>query len=217
MREGLSLEFRRENDLWRRKRCLNCRYRLRGLAGDPCRCPECGLWNPYELPSELATEVRKTLQKLNPWARLSALGPLGVAGGLSLTMWDLESAALGVAVASAAIWLAALVRFRSAMRRHYSWLSVFAGYTASGVAWGGFALMLATGASRSSYAELGTVAAFFGGPLLWSWAEKRLRRIVRLALITAVYGQGDTCVGPAATASASAPPARDTAGSEDGP
>jgi len=29
--------------------CLSCAYNLRGLSGDPIRCPECGTENPVEL------------------------------------------------------------------------------------------------------------------------------------------------------------------------
>ena len=31
--------------------CLSCAYNLRGLSGDPIRCPECGTENPVELLS----------------------------------------------------------------------------------------------------------------------------------------------------------------------
>jgi len=43
--------------------CLNCGYNLRGLSGDPRRCPECGHMNPLgdlELPAEMISrQLRK--------------------------------------------------------------------------------------------------------------------------------------------------------------
>lgn len=44
--------------------CLQCGYNLRGLSGDPRRCPECGYLNPLgelALPAEL---IRKQLRQL---------------------------------------------------------------------------------------------------------------------------------------------------------
>lgn len=43
--------------------CLECGYNLRGLSGDPRRCPECGHWNPVgdlEIPAEfIAAQLRR--------------------------------------------------------------------------------------------------------------------------------------------------------------
>lgn len=39
--------------------CLTCGYNLRGLSGDPLRCPECGNFNPIgdvEIPAEMITK-----------------------------------------------------------------------------------------------------------------------------------------------------------------
>jgi hypothetical protein len=46
--------------------CLHCGYNLRGLAGDPVRCPECGYDNPIadaEIPADL---IKAQLEKLEP-------------------------------------------------------------------------------------------------------------------------------------------------------
>ena len=45
--------------------CLTCSYNLRGLSGDPVRCPECGNLNPLggaELPPDLIAKQLKRLE-----------------------------------------------------------------------------------------------------------------------------------------------------------
>jgi hypothetical protein len=45
--------------------CLACGYNLRGLSGDPRRCPECGHLNPLgdmELPAELITQQLRRME-----------------------------------------------------------------------------------------------------------------------------------------------------------
>jgi hypothetical protein len=46
--------------------CLKCGYNLRGLSGDPVRCPECGYDNPIadvEIPADL---IAAQLKKMEP-------------------------------------------------------------------------------------------------------------------------------------------------------
>jgi hypothetical protein len=52
--------------------CLQCGYNLRGLSGDPVRCPECGYDNPIgdvEIPADLITQQ---LKKMEPGAAVFA-------------------------------------------------------------------------------------------------------------------------------------------------
>lgn len=47
--------------------CLNCGYNLRGLSGDPRRCPECGVLNPIgdvAVPERLIGKQLKRLETL---------------------------------------------------------------------------------------------------------------------------------------------------------
>ena len=57
----VSTPARDDRDLY----CLDCGYNLRGLSGDPRRCPECGHMNPIgdmELPAELITRQLRRME-----------------------------------------------------------------------------------------------------------------------------------------------------------
>ena len=41
--------------------CLNCGYNLRGLTGDPVRCPECGHSNPLAEAVLPAWAIRRAI------------------------------------------------------------------------------------------------------------------------------------------------------------
>jgi len=61
--------------------CLNCGYNLRGLSGDPIRCPECGHLNRLELltlPKEL---VKKELNKLGYYPMYCCISAVFIAFG----------------------------------------------------------------------------------------------------------------------------------------
>ncbi|MGH8629186.1 MAG: hypothetical protein ACREU7_00270 [Burkholderiales bacterium] len=47
--------------------CLRCGYNLRGLAGDPVRCPECSYANRRSDLAEEGTPLRKRLRKIETW------------------------------------------------------------------------------------------------------------------------------------------------------
>lgn len=44
--------------------CVSCGYNLRGLFGDPARCPECGLLNDLSIAMIPAEMIRETLRKM---------------------------------------------------------------------------------------------------------------------------------------------------------
>lgn len=59
--------------------CLQCGYNLRGLSGDPVRCPECGFQNPLgdiELP---AANIREQLRRMESAPTYSLACSLGAA------------------------------------------------------------------------------------------------------------------------------------------
>lgn len=61
-----------ERDLY----CLRCGYNLRGLAGDPLRCPECAFENPVgdvALPAPMITEQLKKMESAPAYSVLALL------------------------------------------------------------------------------------------------------------------------------------------------
>ncbi len=109
--------------------CLECGYNLRGLAGDPKRCPECFHLNPINELSVTAKEINRQLGRLEtgPTCCVAAfvaiaLGVLAIIRGgweLSLLMF-LAAVALWVGGAGSFSdscggrpgWFRALVRFQ---------------------------------------------------------------------------------------------------------
>jgi hypothetical protein len=118
--------------------CLECGYNLRGLSGDPVRCPECGYRNPIgdvELPAD---QIRKQLREMETaptisvaallvllpmapcWVVLIADGALmgpGLECPTLATVVALFLLVVGVAQFRASCmerpgWLAALVRYQ---------------------------------------------------------------------------------------------------------
>ena len=57
-----------ESDLY----CLKCGYNLRGLSGDPVRCPECGFLNPVEIAEIPAEAIKRQLKRMETAPALSA-------------------------------------------------------------------------------------------------------------------------------------------------
>lgn len=115
--------------------CLQCGYNLRGLSGDPARCPECGYANPIadvEIPADLITEQ---LKKMEPGAAVFAALLFVALGALSIVVLRLEAAAsvvycLSIATALAlASWLnLALVVFPKSCLRKPGWFGALMTY-----------------------------------------------------------------------------------------
>jgi hypothetical protein len=125
--------------------CLKCGYNLRGLSGDPVRCPECGSLNPLgeaEIPEELVTrQVRKLETPLALCALATTLGvpPLGLlmflvakAGGHDLAD-VLGFCGLPVMV-PVGVWMWGFISFGSACRYRHGWLEGFWAYQYAGCA-----------------------------------------------------------------------------------
>jgi len=77
--------------------CAACGYNLRGLAGDPKRCPECGHLNPIELLIIPAEAIQLAMRRLETAPTMAFAGLLMLAGAaLLLLVSGIASSALGV-------------------------------------------------------------------------------------------------------------------------
>lgn len=138
--------------------CLQCGYNLRGLAGDPIRCPECSFHNPLgdvEVPAPL---IRRQLARMEEAPLLCVLAlPIGVIVGFITattllvkvgTPVSWQTTALPGALAaggSAAliVFVYGAVRFRSGCLRQPGWVAALARYL--------FGAFLALGAMIGAY------------------------------------------------------------------
>ncbi|MBN1514626.1 MAG: hypothetical protein JXB13_21600 [Phycisphaerae bacterium] len=76
--------------------CAACGYNLRGLAGDPKRCPECGHLNPIELLIIPAEAIQRAMRRLETAPTMAFVGLLMLAGAtLLLLVSGAASSALG--------------------------------------------------------------------------------------------------------------------------
>lgn len=112
--------------------CLECGYNLRGLSGDPRRCPECGHLNPMgylELPAEIISAQLRRMETaptvcvgavLFGGTLLSLLVFIIVADGGRIAEEAL--ACMGVPAAVAAVaWVVCAIRFRKSCMYKPGW------------------------------------------------------------------------------------------------
>ena len=121
--------------------CLECGYNLRGLSGDPVRCPECGYRNPIGDVLIPADQIRKQLKKMENAPAYSLLALLFMlpaflaTGGLLLSghVRDAHYPALAATVATM-VWVGAMSRFRSSCEQRPGWLAALLRYQLVGLA-----------------------------------------------------------------------------------
>lgn len=126
--------------------CLTCGYNLRGLSGDPVRCPECGHFNPIgdvEMPAEIiAQQIRK--METSPAHCVSAV-VFGVP--LQVFFWMLVFGELSrrrlssvdvvcpgiLAFAPVLLWVFSALRFRASCLGRPGWLGALLWYHLWGI------------------------------------------------------------------------------------
>jgi hypothetical protein len=104
--------------------CFGCGYNLRGLTGDPKRCPECGEVNPVKDLIVTAEMIRRQLKRLETAPTLCIAGLLVTAvGALAfLTPWLGESPFFCCVFGFGPImWLCGLASFAESCQRQTGW------------------------------------------------------------------------------------------------
>ncbi len=130
--------------------CLKCGYNLRGLAGDPVTCPECGLVNPLGLRKIPEAVIRSRLRAMELPLAVST-----IAATIAITSFCLVVACVVLneftrvvsvvclgspGMAASAAWIWGRLRFAKQCRQQRGFVGVFYGYHAWAMGIGALAL-----------------------------------------------------------------------------
>lgn len=127
--------------------CLNCGYNLRGLSGDPRRCPECGHLNPLgdlHLPAELITKQVRRMESAPAYCVAVLLGCAVLLGFWTLIIVSDVGRGerpdptgvicmAGGLMIGIAVWASCARAFRDACQRKPRWGHVLWSYHLTGV------------------------------------------------------------------------------------
>jgi DNA-directed RNA polymerase subunit RPC12/RpoP len=146
---GEKMARRRSDKIWWNKPCVKCGYNLRGLRGDPVRCPECGFLNPRTRQRRIKSRTNKKVCQLKPRIRDVLIPAVGVGVGVAVaTMFWLPLGAVGT-VFAAVVWWQNVRRFRRACESRPGWLRGLIAYHLAAAPW----LAIAVAALIASYQE----------------------------------------------------------------
>jgi len=154
--------------------CPGCGYNLRGLPGEPVRCPECGRMCPLieiELPAAM---IKRRLVRMESASAYSVLFVYGTAGALLLALsnrglWAGEPEPLlgwGIGVAATGLGLAAsLATSRQSCDAHPEWPTALARYHLFGLVLVYHNLFIAAfgPSTRAIGGRISTPTAYLGG------------------------------------------------------
>ncbi len=113
--------------------CLNCDYNLRGLSGDPGRCPECGAQNSRAdllLPPALVEEELKKLETL-PTVGVAMM--YVVVFGVFFIITGFTVCAGILLLPGLLVWIAVVAAFGNLCRHKPGWVGVLLWYHLAGL------------------------------------------------------------------------------------
>ncbi len=143
--------------------CVQCGYNLRGLSGDPRRCPECGHDNPMSeltIPAEAISRALRQMETAPTACVAAGLVLLLMSFFLLLIAWagghPVALCPLIASLCAALIWVAGAAGFRKACGGHPSWVSALFKYHLYGLgaALAGGGAIIATGMFLSRRSRL---------------------------------------------------------------
>ena len=113
--------------------CLNCGYNLRGLPGDPVRCPECGEENSRAdllLPPAL---VEKQLRKLETLPTVGVASMYAALFGVYFMTSGSRVCALTLLAPTLIVWVSVVSSFGNLCRYKAGWVGVLLWYHLAGL------------------------------------------------------------------------------------
>jgi len=184
--------------------CLKCNYNLRGLSGDPLRCPECGhvnLLRGMSIPEDmLAARLRRMEGSL-----LACVGGLHFAAPFQFIFWvivvveaisgsppvDLAQVLVCVGIPAFVpllMWIGSVLMFRASCQAKPGWVRLLARYHLYGLGMGGaMAVGVAVSVYVAALTDLGihvsdflVPVVYFGGMIVFVkvWLRRRYRRLM---------------------------------------
>ncbi len=175
--------------------CMQCGYNLRGLAGDPKRCPECGYLNALADIRMPARAIAAELRRLETAPTICFAGLLALAGGLAIVIgtmgsrdfWRFSFFWMPMLLFALTAWPLGAWRFAASCQYQYGWrrlLGRFHGYAVIIFALGYGALAGTCVSPACLFARAqpraGTGVAFgLGAIALWALALFYIPRLYR--------------------------------------
>ena len=112
--------------------CLYCTYNLRGLSGDPVRCPECGIPNELEDLRISADVLMKHLKALETLPTVCVAAMWSVAAGAVILVPGGMLCGVVLLAPAPFVWAWAIYRFGSTCNFKPGWVSVLGWYHLAG-------------------------------------------------------------------------------------
>jgi hypothetical protein len=149
--------------------CLNCGYNLRGLSGNPIRCPECFHENARADLHCPPAEVQRRVRRMHRWADFCVLVAFLIIISLvsAALQRELSCLACGMVVLPV-VWAGSAIMFERACLSQAGWLGILLRASMYGALWAiGSTVCLALTA-LAAWALFGSDArSVFGIPLFW--------------------------------------------------
>ncbi len=168
--------------------CLTCGYNLRGLSGDPVRCPECGDLNDLgavQIPANLIKHALRSMETAPTVCTACALTMFVVVASLAATWREFSIVTVSMPVGLAFLWWISLRYARTVFESKSGWRGIILDFhialalcTAS-IPIGGFAYLMHDFMPYAVAAGLSVVLVVAPSVPLFLWGLTFYRRAQR--------------------------------------